>query len=108
MSGTAIRITSVPSSSNPIQALDQSLSQTQRPYGCRLQAKPRPAARRGPLGSGSGPSRSDSASISAGSSTVVSSGWPIGSVSPRSTKLRRRSSSGSMPSRSASRSICPS
>ena len=29
---------------------------------------------------------------------MVSSGWPIGSVSPRSTKLRRRSSSGSTPS----------
>jgi hypothetical protein len=31
MSGTAIRITSVPSSSKPIQALDQSLSQMHRP-----------------------------------------------------------------------------
>ena len=31
MSGTAIRITSVPSSSKPIQALDQSLSQMKRP-----------------------------------------------------------------------------
>ena len=31
MSGTAIRITSEPSSSNPIQALAQSLSQMQRP-----------------------------------------------------------------------------
>ena len=31
MSGTAIRTTSVPSSSKPIQALDQSLSQMQRP-----------------------------------------------------------------------------
>ena len=82
MSGTPARTSTVPSIWSSTHALDQSWSQTIRPYEVSAEATPRPTRLPGPEGARRGPRASQARRAVSGSHTAVSSSCPEASRSP--------------------------